>query len=124
MSIRSYNIDFATSDIALTFKTGSTTTGTGTATLVNIGNGIGILTYRGNTGWNDGGSGNRDILVEFDAGFQTIIGGAVDSAYAGMPGAYQAYSNIFKDYIDNYVVKPDATQKMRIINFVIFGKFI
>lgn len=110
--------------MTLTFKTGTTTTGTGTATLVNIGNGIGILAYRGITGWDDAGTGNRDLIVEFNAGFQTIIGGAVDSTYAGMPGAYQAYSNIFKDYIDNYVVKPDGSQKMRIINFVIFGSFI
>ena len=122
--VQSSKIDFTTSDIPLTFKTGSTTTGTGTAILINIGNGIGILTYRGNTGWNDSGTGTRGLTVEFDAGFQTIIGGAVDSTYAGMPGAYQAHSNIAKGYIDNYVIKTDATQKMRTINFVVFGSFI
>ena len=118
-----HKIDFTTSNIVLTFKTGSTTVGTGNATLLDIGNGIGILTYRGDTGFNDAGNGDRPLLVEYDAGFGSIIGGSVTSGYRGNVSAYQTFCYIYKDYIDNYVHKSVGDTQMRYINFIIIGKF-
>lgn len=81
------------------------------------------MTFSGDTGWNDAGTGSRGLQVEYDAGFTKIIGGSVNSQYSGMPGAYQAFSKIYSNYVDNYVIKPEATQKMRGIQFVIYGLF-
>lgn len=119
----SQKIDFATSNIVLTFKTGSTTVGTGDATLVDIGNGIGILTYRGDTGFRDSGTGDRPLLVEFDAGFDHTLGGSANSGYRGNIAAYQTFCHLYNSYIDNYVHKSVGDTQMRYINFIIIGKF-
>ena len=69
------------------------------------------------------GTGDRNLIVDFDAGFQHIIGASVDSAYTGMLESYQKFSYVYPTYIDNYVGKPNAVSRMRTISFVIFGEF-
>lgn len=102
-------------------------TGTGQATLIRLPGDIGILTYNGTTGFNDSGTGDRQINVHLDnAGFDSILGGSQTSWYALNPGAYQTYSRAFLTpggdaRIDNYVYKDTAIQQERMISFVIIG---
>ena len=123
-SLISSKFNFTTSEVQLTFKAnGNTVVGTANATLLKLDDKIGVLLYRGVTGWNDAASGDRDLIVDFDAGFKSIIGASVNSAYSGMSESFQKFNYVYPTYIDNYVYKQFTVSKMRVISFVIFGEF-
>ena len=120
-----HNIDFTTSDVTVTFRgggAGATITGTGTAKLIKISNGIGMLTYKGETGYNDTGTGSRQMRADWSSSvFTSVIGGAVNSYYGGNGDAYQQYCEIGNGYAETYVYKSAASNQMRRIQFVIIG---
>lgn len=121
----SHTIDFTTSDVTLTFKTGPTgiVTGTPTASLIQLSPNIGILSYKGPTGYNDAGTGDRQIWCDYDAGFKSLVGASVNSFYYGNAGAYQAFTDVTPRTIDNYVYKSYPGSQPRFIQFVIIGEF-
>lgn len=121
----SHTIDFATSNVALTFKLSATGSVTGTfdATLIQLSPNIGILSYKGSTGYNDAGTGNRQIWCDYDAGFKSLLGASVNSFYSGNVDAYQTFTNATSTSIDNYVYKSHSALQTRMIQFVIIGNF-
>lgn len=122
----SNDIDMTTESVGLTFKAreggSTTTTGTNNATLTKLSNKIGMLTYSGGTGWNDAGTGNRNLLIYLDRSvFTSIMGSSVDSFYEGNTDAYQTYSHTYSTYIDNYVYKSVAASQPRAVQLIIIG---
>lgn len=115
-------IDFATSTIPLTFRAGGqsgTVTGTGEATLIKITDKIGILTYRGQTGYNDGGTGSRQMWCDIGGNFSAVLGASVNSFYSGNTDAYQTFTDANSTRIDNYVYKTTNALQPRQLQFVI-----
>lgn len=113
----------AVKNVTVTFKTGSTTTGTGTAKMLKLSNdGLVMITYNGSTGYGDAGTGERQIEWVFSGiTLSSVIGGSVNSWYSGNINASMTYSALFLTGGECYVVKSTSTNQTRQIRFVIYG---
>lgn len=110
-------------NVTVTFKLGTTTTGTGTAKAVRLSkDGLTAVIFNGNTGFNDAGTGARRISWTLSRAFTSVVGGSVNSWYSGNVDAYLTYSNISSDGSGEcYVVKSTDTSQSRSVRFIIIG---
>lgn len=113
----------AVENVTVTFKTGSTPTGTGTAKMLKLSNdGLVMITYNGTTGYGDAGTGGRQIEWVFSGiTLSSVIGGSVNSWYSGNIDANMTYSALFLTGGECYVAKSTSTNQTRQIRFVIYG---
>ena len=110
-------------DVTITFKFGTTTTGTGTAKAVKLSkDGLTMLTFNGGTGFNDSGTGSRQLSWSLSKTFTSVVGGSVDSWYAGNADAYMTFSNVAAAGSGEcYVYKSAGNSQQRHIRLIIVG---
>lgn len=110
-------------NVTVTFKFGSTTTGTGTAKAVKLSkDGLTAVIFNGSTGFNDAGTGARQISWTLSKPFTSVVGGSVNSWYAGNADAYLSFSNISSSGGGEcYVVKSAGNSQDRNVRFIIIG---
>lgn len=127
-AVTSDKIDWATlipgttESMQVTFRTGSTQVGIGTATILHLNNsGLVAVLYDGATGWNDSGTGDRQLEWTLAKNFTSRLGGSVESWMGGMPSAYMSYSNFTATGGECYVRKSDPSNVMRYIRFIMVG---
>lgn len=128
-AVTSQKVDWTTmpgdtpENITVTFKFGSTTTGTGTAKAVRLSkDGLTAVIFNGSTGFNDAGTGARQISWTLSKTFTSVVGGSVNSWYAGNADAYLSFSNISSSGGgDCYVVKSAGNSQDRNVRFIIIG---
>lgn len=108
--------------LTFTCASGGSTVGSLNGTLIKLGTNLAVLIFAGSTGWNDTGTGARNIVVNLSpANFTSIKGASVNSWYSGDVSAYQTYCGVSTASIDNYVQKSTGTSEARLISGVIFG---
>ena len=121
-AITQNNLRLQISTCNLTFMHGSTQTGTATATLVPLdSNGLTMLVYNGSTGYNDSGTGARQMEIIISNGLTSVIGGALNASYTGDVNAYMTYSQISPSSCGFWMNKTAGVAELLSVSLIIVG---